>query len=216
MRYRRVEIERVVMKRNGSLTMPGLSRQQLIAWAAVGLVILFIGANYLRGQLSPPVREEPAAVTLGIKEDRTSARLKVHVVGAVARPGLYEIEPGSRVADALAKAGGATPAADLNQINLAAKLADGQQLVVPEAGAAGVVAGAAGAGSGTPAVNQPININTATAEQLNALDGVGPKTARKIIEYREANGGFKSVEELLEVPGIGPAKFEQIRNQVVI
>ena len=196
--------------------MPGLSRQQLIAWAAVGLVILLIGASYLRGQLSSPVREEPAAVTLGIKEDRTSARLKVHVVGAVAHPGLYEIEPGSRVADALEKAGGATPAADLNQINLAAKLADGQQLVVPEAGAAGVVAGAAGAGSGTPAVNQPININTATAEQLNALDGVGPKTARKIIEYREANGGFKSVEELLEVPGIGPAKFEQIRNQVVI
>lgn len=202
--------------------MPGLSRQQLIAWAAVGLVILLIGANYLRGQLSSPVREEPAAVTLGIKEDRTSARLKVHVVGAVAHPGLYEIEPGSRVADALEKAGGATPAADLNQINLAAKLADGQQLVVPEAGAAGVAAGAggtgsgAGGGSGTPAVNQPININTATAEQLTALDGVGPKTAQKIIEYREANGGFKSVEELLEVPGIGPAKFEQIRNQAVI
>lgn len=202
--------------------MPGLSRQQLIAWAAVGLVILLIGANYLRGQLSPPVREEPAAVTLGIKEDRTSARLKVHVVGAVAHPGLYEIEPGSRVADALEKAGGATPAADLNQINLAAKLADGQQLVVPEAGAAGVAAGAGGAGSGAgggsgaPAVNQPVNINTATAEQLTALDGVGPKTAQKIIEYREANGGFKSVEELLEVPGIGPAKFEQIRNQAVI
>lgn len=201
--------------------MPGLSRQQLIAWAAVGLVILLIGASYLRGQLSSPVREEPAAVTLGIKEDRTSARLKVHVVGAVAHPGLYEIEPGSRVADALEKAGGATPAADLNQINLAAKLADGQQLVVPEAGAsvavgAGGAGSGAGGGSGTPAVNQPININTATADQLNVLDGVGPKTAQKIIEYREANGGFKSAEELLEVPGIGPAKFEQIKNQVVI
>jgi competence protein ComEA len=201
--------------------MPGLSRQQLIAWAAVGLVILLIGASYLRGQLSSPVREEPAAVTLGIKEDRTSARLKVHVVGAVAHPGLYEIEPGSRVADALEKAGGATPAADLNQINLAAKLADGQQLIVPEAGASvavgtGGAGSGAGGGSGTPAANQPININTATADQLNVLDGVGPKTAQKIIEYREANGGFKSAEELLEVPGIGPAKFEQIKNQVVI
>ena len=207
--------------------MPSLSRQQLIAWSAVGLVILLIGANYLRGQLSAPAHEETAAVTIGLKEDHTTSRLKVHVVGAVARPGLYEIDAGSRVADALEKAGGATPAADLNLINLAAKLADGQQLVVPEKGdTAGLATGATAAsgagsaggtaGTGATAVKQPINLNTATTEQLDALDGIGPKTAQKIIEYREAHGGFNSVEELMEVPGIGAAKFEQIKNQVVI
>jgi competence protein ComEA len=205
--------------------MPGLSRQQLIAWAAIGLVILLIGANYLRGQLSSPAREEATSLTVGLKEERTTARLKVHVVGAVARPGLYEIDAGSRVADALEKAGGATPAADLNQINLAAKLADGQQLAVPEKGApagAGTAAGGpdstggAGAANASSGANQPVNLNSATVDQLNALDGIGPKTAQKIIDYREAHGGFKSIEELMEVPGIGPAKFEQLRGQVVI
>ncbi|MHB8859226.1 MAG: helix-hairpin-helix domain-containing protein [Thermoleophilia bacterium] len=209
--------------------MPGLSRQQLIAWSAVGLVILLIGANYLRGQLSAPaVGDEAAAVTIGLKEDRTTAALKIHVVGAVASPGLYEVTAGSRVADALSKAGGPTPAADLNQINLAAKLADGQQLIVPEKGAGGNGAGQAGAaggaggagpgaaGAGPSGAQQPINLNSATIDQLNSLDGIGPKTAQKIIDYREAHGGFKSVEELLEVPGIGPSKFDQIKNQVVI
>ncbi len=202
--------------------MPGLSRQQLIAWSAVGLVILLIGANYLRGQLSAPASgDEAAAVTAGLKEDKTIAALKVHVVGAVTNPGLYEIAAGSRAADALAKAGGPTPAADLNQINLAAKLADGQQLVVPEKGTAvAAAAGTAGAwgavGSGASGAPQPVNLNSATLEQLNSLDGIGPKTAQKIIEYREAHGGFKSIEELFEVPGIGPAKFDQIKNQVVI
>ncbi|MCL4473644.1 MAG: helix-hairpin-helix domain-containing protein [Actinobacteria bacterium] len=204
--------------------MPGLSRQQLIAWSAVGLVILLIGANYLRGQLSAPAAGgEAAAVTIGLKEDRTTAALKIHVVGAVASPGLYEVAAGSRVADALAKAGGPAPTADLNQINLAAKLADGQQLIVPEKGAGGNGAaggaGAAGpgaAGAGPSGAQQPINLNSATIDQLNSLDGIGPKTAQKIIDYREAHGGFKSVEELLEVPGIGPSKFDQIKNQVVI
>ena len=206
--------------------MPGLSRQQLIAWSAVGLVILLIGANYLRGQLSAPAAgDETAAVTIGLKEDKTTAALKIHVVGAVASPGLYEVAAGSRVADALTKAGGPTPAADLNQINLAAKLADGQQLVVPEKGAGGNGVGQAGAaggsgsgagGAGSSGAQQPINLNSATIDQLNSLDGIGPKTAQKIIDYREAHGGFKSVEELLEVPGIGPSKFDQIKNQVVI
>ena len=203
--------------------MPGLSRQQLIAWSAVGLVILLIGANYLRGQLSAPAGGETTAVTVGLKESQTATNIKVHVVGAVVRPGLYEVGAGSRVADALARAGGPTPAADLNQINLAAKLADGQQLVVPEKGApgsaasasAGPVAGGA-PGSGSSAARQPVNLNSATVDQLNSLDGIGPKTAQKIIDYREAHGGFKSIEELLEVPGIGPAKFEQIKGQVVI
>ncbi len=208
--------------------MPGLSRQQLIAWAAVGLIILLIGANYLRGQLSvPSAAEDLPPVTMSLKENRPEARLKVHVVGAVVRPGLYEVEAGSRVADALDKAGGPTPAADLNQVNLAAKMADGQQLVVPEKGAAGGAAaggtgvadgggGNGGGAAGAGMAGQPVNLNTATLEQIDGLDGIGPKTAQKIIDYREAHGGFKSIEELMEVPGIGPAKFEQLKADVVI
>lgn len=198
--------------------MPALTRQQMIAWGAVGLVIILVGANYLRSQLSTSDREEVPAVTMGLKEERntSSARLKVHIIGAVARPGLYEAEPGSRVADALALAGGPTPAADLNQVNLAAKIADGQQLVVPEAGAAGTAATSAGGSGASGAAGQPVNLNSATQAQLEELDGVGPKTAQKIIEYRDSHGGFKSIEEMMEVPGIGPAKFEQIKGQVVV
>ncbi len=199
--------------------MPVLSRQQLIVWAAVGLVILLIGANYLRGQISSTAREENAPVTAELKETRTTAsRLKVHVIGAVAKPGLYEVDAGSRVADALEKAGGATPNADLDKVNLAAKITDGQQLAVPEKGAGGAASsGGQSAGAPTAAgANQPINLNTASLDDLNLLDGIGPKTAQKIIDYREANGGFKSIEELMEVPGIGPAKFEQLKGKVVV
>ncbi|MHB9112353.1 MAG: helix-hairpin-helix domain-containing protein [Thermoleophilia bacterium] len=207
--------------------MPGLSRQQMIGWAVVGLIILLVGANYLRGQLDTPESDAGVALTVGNKEDRPAPRLKVHVVGAVVRPGLYELDANSRVADALEKAGGATPAADLAQINLAAKMADGQQLVIPEQGAAvagstGAAGGATssvpagGSASGAPGASQPVNLNAATLDQLTSLDGIGPKTAQKIIEYREAHGGFTSIEELLEVPGIGPAKFEQIKAHVVI
>lgn len=203
--------------------MPGLSRQQLIAWAVVGLIILLVGANYLRGQLDTPEGGTGVAVTVGNKEDRPAPRLKVHVIGAVTRPGLYELDANSRVADALEKAGGATPSADLSQINLAAKMADGQQLVVPEKGAAAVqgaassaTSSAAGGSAATSGEGQPVNLNTATLDQLTSLDGIGPKTAQKIIEYRDAHNGFSSIEELMEVPGIGPAKFEQIKGQVVI
>lgn len=198
--------------------MPALTRQQMIAWGAVGLVIILVGANYLRSHLSTAGREEVPAVTMGLKEERntSSARLKVHIIGAVARPGLYEAEPGSRVADALALAGGPTPTADLNQVNLAAKIADGQQLVVPETGAAGTAATGAGGLGASGAAGQPVNLNLATLAQLEELDGVGPKTAQKIIEYRDSHGGFKSIEEMMEVPGIGPAKFEQIKGQVVV
>lgn len=194
--------------------MPELSRQQILVWSAVGLVILMIGGSYLRSHLSSPASEKAFTVaTLGLKQEGPAV-LKIHIVGAVARPGLYELKPGSRAADAIDAAGGATAAADLSQVNLAAKLADGQQLVVPEAGAA--AAAPAGRDSAAPGAAGPVSINSATADQLTQLDGVGPKTAQKIIDYREAHGGFKNIEELMEVPGIGPAKFEQIKNQVTL
>ncbi|MEW6020189.1 MAG: SLBB domain-containing protein, partial [Pseudomonadota bacterium] len=111
--------------------MPEISRQQLIVWSAVALVILLIGANYLRGQVGGGASEAASVVTVGLKEESartTRSPLKIHVVGAVAIPGLYELETGARIADALAAAGGATPTADLSLINLAQKLADGQQV----------------------------------------------------------------------------------------
>lgn len=208
--------------------MPSLSRQQVIAWSAVILVVLLIGANYLRGQITSRTPENASVMTVGLTQERPAAGIKVHVTGAVAGPGLYEFKSGDRVADALAKAGGATAEADISQINLAAKLTDGQQVAVPAKGQApvageteaavspgGAAATSGGSGSpGTPA--QPIDLNNATAAQLEGLDGIGPKTAQKIIAYREANGGFKSVEQLMEVPGIGPAKFDQIKGQVFV
>jgi competence protein ComEA len=133
----------------------------------------------------------------------------VHVAGAVRRPGLFRVPAGSRVAAALARAGGPRPKADLTLVNLAARVQDGQQVVVPAAGAAppaGV--GAAGA---APAGAKP-SLATATVEQLEELDGIGPTLAERIVEYRESHGGFRSLGELREVEGIGEKRFESLRD----
>ena len=132
----------------------------------------------------------------------------VHVVGAVRRPGLYTLPEGSRVADAVADAGGAKPSADLAGVNLASPLADGLQVVVPARGAAAAPSVAGGAAGG------PVHLNSATVEELDALPGIGPATAQKIVEHRERHGAFRSVDELDAVPGIGPARLEQLRELV--
>jgi competence protein ComEA len=134
----------------------------------------------------------------------------VDVVGAVRAPGLHSLAQGARIADAVAAAGGATRKADLALVNLAAPLADGEQIVVPVRGAAPAPASAAGSSS-----TVPLDLNTATAEQLDALPGVGPATAAKIIAFRLAHGSFHSVEELDAVPGIGPARIEQLKGLVL-
>ena len=139
----------------------------------------------------------------------------VHVAGAVRRPGVYALRTGDRVDDAVRRAGGATRKADLGGLNLAAEVEDGRQVLVPvRAGAPG--AGAAASAAAAPAEGQPVNVNTATLEQLDGLTGVGPITAQKILDAREERGGFGSIEELGEIPGIGEKRLATLREEVTL
>ena len=133
------------------------------------------------------------------------------MVGAVANPGLYQLDEGSRIDDAIRKAGGATPKAELALVNLASPVADGQQVLVPKKGEAAVAGSAPGAAAGT---GQRVHLNSATLEQLDSLPGVGPVTAQGILDYRTEHGAFQSVDELDAVPGIGPARLERLKELV--
>jgi competence protein ComEA len=126
---------------------------------------------------------------------------------------VYRLRADRRVDDAVREAGGATPRADLAGVNLAAKVSDGQQVIVPAAGATGAGAAAA-AGATAAGPGQRLNLNQATPEQLDQLDGVGPATAQKIVAYRQAHGGFRSVGELDQVPGIGEKKLAALKDRV--
>jgi competence protein ComEA len=150
------------------------------------------------------------------------SELVVHVAGAVAAPGVQRLPPGARVVDALDAAGGAATDADLARLNLAAPLADGQMVYVLRLGEeappaiAGPVAPSTGAAVSTPSAGvAPVDVNTASAEQLDTLPGIGPSTAAAIIAHREEHGPFTSVEQLLDVRGIGEAKLSQMRDLVV-
>jgi competence protein ComEA len=147
---------------------------------------------------------------------RPSHAAIVHVAGAVRRPGVYRLAAGARARDAVRRAGGATAKGDANAINLAAVVQDGAQVLVPRraAAAAGAVAVSPGGAPAAPAA--PVNLNSATAEELQTLDGVGPATAADIIDYRTQNGGFRSVDDLDQVPGIGPKTMEALRDKVVV
>lgn len=152
---------------------------------------------------------EPAAPAVG-EVAETSATVVVSVVGLVGRPGLVTLSSGSRVADAVEAAGGLLPEADPASLNLAAVVSDGEQVAVGVAGAASGAAGGAqdapsGAGAGAPGSGQRVNLNTATAADLDALPGIGPVLAGRIVDYRTTEGPFSSVDQLDDVPGIGPA-----------
>jgi competence protein ComEA len=148
---------------------------------------------------------------------RLAQGARVDVVGAVRRPGLYRLAQGARVADAVARAGGSTRKADLSLVNLAALVSDGEQVVVPRRGggvAATGAVGGAGASSASGVPTGPVHLNSATIDQLDALPGVGPVTAQKIVDYRQKHGAFTSVDELDAVSGIGPARLDQLRDLV--
>jgi competence protein ComEA len=143
----------------------------------------------------------------------TTGEVVVDVAGAVARPGVVRLASAGRVIDAIAAAGGAATDADLNQVNLAAKVGDGDRIYVPRRGEAPPPAPATG-GSSTAAPTGPVDLNTATPEQLDALPGVGPATAKAIVDFRTRRGRFRTVDDLLSVPGIGPAKLANIKPLV--
>ena len=183
-----------------------------VAWAA------FLGPSAAGG---PPVeltlpRADATSTTVGASGPAVGSgeAVVVHVAGAVVAPGLYRLGGDARVADALDAAGGPAGDADLDALNLAARVADGERVYVARRGEVPPGAVAGGVGSTAPA--GPIDLNTATAEQLEALPGVGPATVEAILSYRTEKGRFRSVDELLEVRGIGEAKLASLRSKVTV
>lgn len=193
-----------------------LSRRRILVAVGCLALLLFLGSKLLARPEASPGLAPPAAPPTETAPSAASTVVVVDVVGAVRRPGLYRLPQGTRIADAVTRAGGPTRRADVSLINLAAPLADGEQVVVPRRGTA--PPGAAGAGGvstpgGAPA-GGPVHLSTATLEQLDALPGIGPVTAQKILDYRQEHGAFTSVDELDAVPGIGPARLDELKDLV--
>ena len=216
--------------------MAPVPRAHLIAWGLAAVLLLIVGFRFLGGgtaeapavqidQPQPAAEANGADVPAGApprEGSRPDGELWVHVAGAVARPGLYRVPSGSRIAAAVDAAGGPSRRAEIAGVNLAAPLQDGQQVVVPVRGRAvlaaagspgGPAPGSASPGSATPGAR--LSLSTATVEQLDALDGIGPTLAQRIVEYRDAHGWFRSVDELREIEGIGEKRFEALRDAVV-
>lgn len=197
--------------------MPELSRAQVVVYGAIAVALLLVGARAIRGeggadrfQVEESNAEPSAAASGGFSISGQGGDLVVDVTGAVSRPGVYRLPAGSRVSDAIERAGGAAPRAELEAVNRAARLADGQQVVVPERVPGGSIATAATADS----EDGPISLGTATVEELDTIDGIGPVTAGDIVEFRDQHGGLSSVDQLDQVSGIGPATMESLRARL--
>jgi competence protein ComEA len=183
---------------------PELSRSQLVVYAAIAVAVLFIGARWIRSSGSGSAGGTEVSFAADSSHEGAGTRdVVVHVAGDVRRPGVYRLPAGSRVTDAVRRAGGFAGGANQDAINLAARLSDGQQVVVPGPGTA--AASAAGGQTG------PVSLGSATVEQLDGIDGIGPVTAQKIIDFRDQHGGLSSINQLDEVDGIGPSTMETLR-----
>ena len=207
-------------------------RVVLVAAAVVAVAVLIgvwrwgpsrVAVSEATSPVVLPGRAEPQTSTAGgaPAADASSPLLWVHVVGAVRHPGLYGVGPDSRVENAVEAAGGLVGDAAPEAVNLARKVADGEQIVIPtqdEAKRGGGPPPAAGGTGATPGAASPgpIDLNSASAEQLDTLPGVGPATATKIVADREANGPYGSVEDLGRVSGIGPKKLEELKDLVSV
>ena len=185
--------------------MPELSRSQLLVYAVIAVAVIVIGARWIRSSSTESSGGAELSFAADSAHDAEGTRdVVVHVAGAVERPGVYRLPAGSRVTDAVRRAGGFARRANHDAINLAARLSDGQQVVVPRPGAP--AASAAGAQSG------PISLGSASVEQLDQVEGIGPVTAQKIVEFRDQHGGLSSINQLDEVDGIGPATMQTLRS----
>lgn len=229
--------------------MTEISRRQFAVYLVAVVLVVLLGGRALRAAPGPAAAPAAAAFTPGGEPDGAASgepgsgpgatgpegvevgqdggQVLVHVAGRVRRPGVYELSEGARIADALKEAGGGRPGADLDVLNLAAKLTDGQQVLVARRGEpAGPVAAAPAAGgtdsaspagaAGTPGPVATVNINQADATQLEGLTGVGPAIAAKIVDYRTQNGPFKTIDDLAQVSGIGAKTLEGMRAQVAL
>jgi len=184
-----------------------------VTWLiVVGLAVLVVTGFVLSrhhgavaAASSPPPPAAPPVVALP-----SAAQIVVDVGGRVRHPGLVTLPLGSRVADAIAAAGGPLRPSDLARINLAARVSDGQLLLI------GVPGGSDQAGAGSGTGGGPVDLNSATVEQLDALPGVGPVLAQRIVDWRQAHGGFRTVDDLQQVPGIGARKFSDLKALVVV
>lgn len=222
----------------------GFSRaEQVVIWLLIGAVALgSIVLGLRQGVLSRPFRSEDVGgverqLQVEPEPEEGARRIRVHVAGYVESPGVYDLDSDSRVVDAVRVAGGALPEADVNRLNLAQKLKDGQRVYVPPrqslqsrtgiqgrsslawpppgTGAEGEVVQSSGEGvSGHE--EGPIDLNTADEKSLDSLPGIGPSLAQRIVKYRREHGPFNTVDELSEVPGIGPKRLAEIRDLVTV
>ena len=206
-------------------------KAEVAAYAVAAFLVVFFALRFLNrdsGGGAPVSLDPPKASThprdaAGATGPPPPAKtlLVVDVAGEVHRPGVYRIPAGSRADAAVQQAGGVTRSAERSAVNLAMPLHDGQQIVVPRrgagataaAGAGGSVASGAGSAPGA-APAQPVSLSSATVEQLDTLDGIGPTLAARIVQYRDAHGGFRSVDELRQVSGIGDKRFAALRKAV--
>lgn len=192
----------------------GVPARRLLAVALLALVVLVVAWRHAAasGPAAGALRVAPIVPASPTRAARAvgAPALVVDVAGAVRRPGLVRLAKGARVADAVAHAGGLTSRAERSGVNLAALVSDGEQVLVPERGAA-----VAASATATGAAAGPVSLSSATAEQLDTLPGIGPVTAQKIVTYRQQHGSFTSVDGLDAIPGIGPARIAELQGLVV-
>jgi competence protein ComEA len=191
-------------------------------------VLLGVLAGFVFAGLLMFVSRAPAGQPIVLQPAPTKSPIAVHVIGAVPRPGLYEFAEGARVQDAIDAAGGMLSTANMDAINLAALLTDGQQLTIPYQSGnepvedattlelPGAVVEETEGAAVTSSSGDLININTAALEELDALPGVGPTIAQRIIDYREQNGAFSTIEEIMDVSGVGPTTFDNIKDLITV
>jgi competence protein ComEA len=201
-----------------------VSRTQIAVYGAIAIALLLVGARAIGSQGSDgsgtafgssapsggPASTSGSSGGFAVSQEG-GGDVVVDVTGAVRSPGVYRLPSGARVTDAVQRAGGGTGSALLEQINLAARLGDGQQIVVPErtTGSAPVAAGAA-----TASDQGPISLGSASVEQLDTIEGIGPVTAQDIIDFRDQHGGLSSIEQLDQISGIGPATMGALRKRL--